>query len=111
MSSFDFKPQQIGESVDSHGHDHVPEVRSRSIARGLPFGRGIRVIEQESHVLVFRAIQEIGQIRRIEPDTRRLAGIRNCEGFLTLSNSNIRLDSGCVVACCTPRVVRCLLVP
>jgi hypothetical protein len=55
MSSFGFKPQQISESVNAHGHDYVPKVRRRSIARGLPFGRGIRVIEQESHLLVFRA--------------------------------------------------------
>ena len=64
-------------------------MRRRRFARGLPFGCGIRVIEQESHVLVFRAIQKIGEISRIEPDTRRLAGIRNHKGFLALSDRAI----------------------
>jgi hypothetical protein len=79
----------MSESADSHGHDDIPKVRSCSIARGLPFGRGIPVIKQESHVLVFRAIQKIGQVGRIEPDTRRLAGIRGRKGFLTLSDRTI----------------------
>ena len=79
----------MSESADSHGHDYIPEVRHRRFARRLPFSCGIRVIEQESHVLMFRTIQKIGQVRRIEPDTRRLAGIRNRKGFLTLSGPTI----------------------
>jgi hypothetical protein len=79
----------MSESADWHGHDDVPKVGSCSIAGGLPFGRGIRVVEQQSQVLVFRAIQKIGEIGGIESDTRRLTGIRSRKGFLTLSDRTI----------------------